>query len=480
MRVSHLAAAITAAVLTACTGPAHRPARPPASAGPAVPLLADLPALEAWAQRELGAAPSAVIALYDRSGVRWSHGVGARDARGGAAPDHATVYRIGSITKLVTATALLQLRDAGALSLDDPLARWVPELAATTPGVTLRHLVTHTSGIPSLGDGSAPYTTATPPTEAAMLRSLAVPARFAPGAAFEYSNGGMAVAGVVVARASQQPWRAYATARVLTPLGMSTAAWDRAAVPVDRLAVGVGPGDQIDMPHWQLGAFEPAGGLYASVDDMAGLVRLALGDAPEVLAPASHAAAMTDDPLPGHVGVGWLVGELGDDPLIGHSGSTTDYVSSLVALPTRGFAAVVLSAGGDDSRTECVAVALLRAAVDGGALASCAPAPLDDAQAAAIGIALDRVLALLAAPTVTDAELAAAFAPAFLGAIPPDELRAGLRTLADGAGACRGRAVIGSTGDGVKATLQCVNGEVDVTLKVEPAPPHRITSISIQ
>ena len=234
------------------------------------------------------------------------------------------------------------------------------------------------------------------------------------------------------------------------------------------------------MAHWQLGAFEPAGGLYASADDLAGLARLALGAAPAVLTPASHAAAIADDPLPGHLGVGWLVGALGDDPMIGHSGSTSDYVASLVALPTRGLAAVVLTAGGDDRLPECVAVALLRAADDGAALDACAAAPLDDATAARTLIALDRVLALLAAPTVTDAALAATFAPTFLAAIPPDQLRVGLRTLADGAGACTRRAVIGAISGGVAATLGCANGEVAVTITVEPTPPHLITSISVQ
>ena len=65
-------------------------------------------------------------------------------------------------------------------------------------------------------------------------------------------------------------------------------------MPVDRLAIGVGPGGEVDMAHWQLGAFEPAGGLYASADDLAGLARLALGAAPAVLTPASHAAAIAD------------------------------------------------------------------------------------------------------------------------------------------------------------------------------------------
>ncbi len=456
------------------TGPTR-----PAGQSPGAPPAAafDGARFDAWADRELAGLPSAVIALVDHDRIVWKRAVGARDARGGPAPDLATaVYRIGSITKVLTGTALLQLRDAGRLDLDDPVARWVPELAARLPGVTIRHLYTHTSGIASGGDGSAPYWTSTPPTEAAMLRALDLPLAFEPGGKHDYSNAGLAVAGLIVARASGQPFRAYMNARVLAPLGMRTAAWDRTAVGADRLAIGVAPDGTIDPPHWQLGAFEPAGGLYASLDDMRGLARLPLGLAPSVLPATSLAVALTDDPLPGDHGVAWLVGEQDGLRYATHSGSTSDYSAALIALPDTGLAAIVLASGPDTNLVDCAATALLRAAARKEPPTSCVPAPLDAATAAAVDDALTRLRALLPGPT--DANLAALFTPGFLAQIPRAALDDGARRITQQHGRCDRHEVIGPGGLGVRAILHCERGKRSVELHLEDAPPRRIDAIT--
>ncbi|HLL23614.1 MAG TPA: serine hydrolase domain-containing protein, partial [Kofleriaceae bacterium] len=324
---------------------------PPAS--PSTRL--DTTATGAWVDRELARVPSAVIGLVDRNGLVWHRAVGAR--AGGAPPDRTTFYRIGSVTKLVTATAVLQLRDAKKLALEDTVARWVPELPAlgtTSPPVTIRHLVTHTSGVPSIGDGSAPYWEQRAPYRAAMLRALAVPPAFAPGSRSEYSNAGFALLGEIVARASGEPYRAYVARHVFAPLGMRDVAWERTAVPVERLAIGSVHG-QSDPPHWQLGAFEAAGGLYASLDAMVSFARFSLGAHPDVLAAASVAEAQREDALPGPHGVAWITGGEGPERFAAHTGSTLDYSASLVVLPEAGLAAIVLSAGSEAELVECAA-----------------------------------------------------------------------------------------------------------------------------
>jgi CubicO group peptidase (beta-lactamase class C family) len=455
----------------ACGGP-PAPSAPPAP----TPAGLDTATLDAWVDRELAALPSAVVALVDRDGLRWQRGVGARDGRDGAAPDPATaIYRIGSITKVLTGTAVLQLRDAGRLDLEDPVARWIPELAARLPGVTIRHLVTHTAGIPSLGDGSAPYWTPTPPSEAALLRALDVPLEFSPGSASAYSNAGMALAGVVIARASGQPYRAYLDEHVLAPLGMRSAAWDRGAVPADRLALGVGPDRSIDPPHWQLGAFEPAGGVYASLADLTGLARLALGQAPAVLAPASLAEALRAGPLPGDHGVAWLVGEAGGLRYATHTGSTTDYSATLVALPEHGLAAIVLAAGPDADLVECAGFALVSAVALERPPPSCAARPLDAATSAAVDDALTRLRALLAAPS--EAAIAALFAPAFLAHVPAAAIDEVARAIAERFGRCDRHEITGSGGLGVRAVLHCERGPLAVELGLEDAAPRRIAGL---
>ena len=480
---------ISAALITAvCAGCGASPSSPPpkappsTTATPAAPADAaiDGPALDAWLEAELAPHARAVVAgvvIGDR--LVWHRGLGSRDGAGGAPPDRTSVFRIGSVTKVLTATALVQLRERGVLDLDNPVATWIPELAtrlspAGKPPVTLRHLVTHTSGIPSLGDGSAPYWGETPPTEAAMLKALDVPLQFEPGTRDEYSNAGMALAGVVVARAGKRSFRDYMASEVLRPIGM-TPRWERGEVPAELRVAGQSPDGKTDPPTWQLGAFEPAGGLWASLDDLVGLARFVHGErgADEVLSAASRALMFTDDPLPGPYGVGWVSGDGG----IGHTGSTTDYSATFVSIPDRRIAAIVLATGDDADLVECAAVALVRAVAGGTRPASCAapaPTPIDRAVLAA---AMDRLTAFLARPTEEAAR--AAFAPSFLDAIPMATLLEMSRQLAAQAGSCTGHELPATVEAAGRATLVCAKGRFALDYQLETSPPHRFTAARV-
>ncbi|HWM85815.1 MAG TPA: serine hydrolase domain-containing protein, partial [Kofleriaceae bacterium] len=177
-----------------------------------------------------------------------------------------TVFRIGSITKVITSLAVLRLRDAGKLKLGDPAAHYLPELVDTLsqpgkPAITVRHLVTHSSGIPSLGNGQLDWTGGERDIGVGdILDALrGVEPEFPPGERVKYSNLGMALAGLVVARTSGQQYRRYIEERFLRPLGMQSTVWDREAVPPERLAPGHwrrSGGYEPAGPHWKLGTLE--------------------------------------------------------------------------------------------------------------------------------------------------------------------------------------------------------------------------------
>ena len=127
-------------------------------------VKAALDVLSAWIenQRAYSGLPGASLAVVHDQELVWAAGFGWADVerRAPATPD--TLYRIASITKTFTATALLQLRDAGKLQLDDPLARHLPwfDIAsphAEAPPITIRHLLTHTAGLPR--EAAFPYWT---------------------------------------------------------------------------------------------------------------------------------------------------------------------------------------------------------------------------------------------------------------------------------------------------------------------------------
>jgi CubicO group peptidase (beta-lactamase class C family) len=202
--------------------------------------------------------------------------VGTREAGIDAPVDGDTVFRIASMTKSFTALAILRLRDEGRLSLDDRVARYVPELATLpyptrdSPDLTIRLLLTHSAGFPEDNPwGDRQLAVSDEAMRAALRRGL--PFSNAPGVAFEYSNYGFAILGQVVARVSGGRYRDYVDRRVLAPLGMASTRWEASRVPEGHLARGYRPdGDGwVEEPPLADGAFGAMGGLYSSVHDLA-------------------------------------------------------------------------------------------------------------------------------------------------------------------------------------------------------------------
>jgi CubicO group peptidase (beta-lactamase class C family) len=261
------------------------------------------------------------------------------------------------VTKTFTGLLLLVLRDEGKLSLDDPLTKWLPEakgvIAPTSdsPPITLRNLVTHTSGIPRVGP--IDYGDGHEVTEAEVLGALkGLHLEFAPGSRISYSNLAMGLAGIVIKRAAKQPYRDALRAKVLAPLGIH-GAWAKADVQEGKLAPSPGK------VEWKLGPEESAGGLYLSLDELAKYVRLQLSAWPPRDGPESKVArrsTLRESHLRagfsagGGEGFGVNWGVSTDDALgvvVAHTGSTADYHCSVIMLPRRGLAVISLASGSD-------------------------------------------------------------------------------------------------------------------------------------
>jgi CubicO group peptidase (beta-lactamase class C family) len=200
---------------------------------------------------------------------------GYRELSSHAPVDSATVFRIASMTKSFTAVAILQLRDAVLLSLDDPAERYVPELAglrypaADAPKITIRHLLSHSAGFPEDNPWGDQQLADTDDEMSALMRA-GIPFSTAPGTSYEYSNFGFAILGRIVANVSGMPYPRYITERVLRPLGMTSTTLEASAVPADRLAHGyrLRDGEWIEEPALPDGAFGPMGGMLTSIGDL--------------------------------------------------------------------------------------------------------------------------------------------------------------------------------------------------------------------
>ncbi|MEX1187176.1 MAG: serine hydrolase domain-containing protein [Gemmatimonadaceae bacterium] len=200
---------------------------------------------------------------------------GFRDADARAGVDSATVFRIASMSKSFAAVAILQLRDAGKLALDDPAEEYVPELAGLryptgdSPRITIRHLLSHSEGFPEDNPWGDQQLAATDDEMAAMIRS-GIPFSTAPGTAYEYSNFGFAILGRVVANVSGMPYARYVRERILLPLGMNVTTLEARSVPPHRLAHGyrLRDGEWLEEPQLPDGAFGPMGGMLTSISDL--------------------------------------------------------------------------------------------------------------------------------------------------------------------------------------------------------------------
>ena len=256
-----------------------------------------------------------------------------------------TNYRLASVTKQFTATAILLLYQDSKLSLDDRIKRWLPSLPAALDSVTIRQLLTHTSGIIDYEDVIPPGTTAQL-HDADVLRLLESQdsTYFKPGTKYQYSNSGYALLALIVERVSGKSFAAFLHDRIFAPLGMNhTVAFEDGVSTVSNRAFGYTMQDSAWTRKDQstTSAVLGDGGIYSSIDD---LVRwdAALYDS-RLLSDASRKLAFspqtpTDKPDVSY-GFGWrITGET-----LWHSGETSGFRNVIVRYPARHLTVVILT-----------------------------------------------------------------------------------------------------------------------------------------
>jgi CubicO group peptidase (beta-lactamase class C family) len=291
--------------------------------------------------------PGISAAVVDRDGERYATGIGARDVAGNrpATPD--TLYGVGSVTKPVTATAVLQLADAGLCTVDDPIGDHLdidldPDAADDTGGsapepIRIRHLLTHTAGYPSLGTsealiarrlrvggGSVPL--ADRADLYAHLENAAGERIGPPGERRAYWNAGYGLLGDLIETVTGKPYPEYVEEHVLAPLAADRATFDDTAFATDddhmtQYLLEDGEPTVASLPARDMG--RAAGGLLASVRDLGGFLRAQLNDGAADdgrLLPAARAAQLHEprvDTPEGRYGYGWLTRETCGRQLVG-------------------------------------------------------------------------------------------------------------------------------------------------------------------
>jgi CubicO group peptidase (beta-lactamase class C family) len=293
---------------------------------PVLPTTARLLlARTARAQRD-GRAPSLVAGVVRNGGLAWSAG------RGEVAEPHTDMqYRLGSISKPVTAIVVLRLRDEGLLHLDDPLDRHLP--GTPLGDRTIGQLLSHVAGASAESPGGWWER-----TQGGSLGDLALGADdvvLGAGRRFHYSNLGFGLLGELVATLRGTTWEDAVTAEVLAPLGMIRTT----PRPVQPAAPGTAVHPWADVvlpePEHHAGVMAAAGQLWATLDDLARFGAFLLGDTGDVLDPTTleemAVPAGVDDSAAGWsaYGLGLQVVRVDGRTLIGHGGSMPGFLAGV-------------------------------------------------------------------------------------------------------------------------------------------------------
>jgi CubicO group peptidase (beta-lactamase class C family)/D-alanyl-D-alanine dipeptidase len=332
--------------------------------------------LEAWITAEVTAKelPALSIALVEGDRLVWARGFGFADVQKRVPATALTGYRVGSVSKLFTDLAVMQLVDQGALDLDAPVNRVLPEFAPQNPyrvPITLRQLMSHRSGLvrePPIGHYFDPSSPSLDAVVASLARTSLI---FEPGTRTKYSNAGVAVVGAVVARVKGQPFPQAINEMIFQPLGMSRSSFEPSRELAKSMAHGQMwsyDGRAIATPDFLLGT-GPAGNLVTTVGDLSRFIQFLFADGKgprgALLKPGTL-RAMIEPQLgrPGEspaFGLGFRLSRLDGERKIGHDGAVYGFATSLAALPDARLGAVVIAAADcANGFTEHVADSALR------------------------------------------------------------------------------------------------------------------------
>jgi CubicO group peptidase (beta-lactamase class C family) len=293
-------------------------------------------------------APSAAFAVIRGNDTLafGAHGLANVDAW--RAPTATTIYEIGSNTKQFTSAAIMKLVEQGRVKLDDDLSKYVPQFPLHGKKVSIRQLLTHTSGVHNYTSSPEwPKTWNEPLSPDAIVKFVANDSLdFAPGTAYRYSNTGYVLLGIVIEKASGQKYANYLDAQFFKPLGLKQTSYcpSKTSDPAFALGYSKGPvgtrAQFLDLSH----PFA-AGALCSTVGDFAKWQRAL--DGGKVVSPASYALMSTADTLNSgrkiNYGFGLVPGVFNGHKTVSHTGGIPGFASAATYVPDDSLSIVVFT-----------------------------------------------------------------------------------------------------------------------------------------
>lgn len=293
--------------------------------------------------------PGAAVLVRRGDEVLLRQGYGMADLELGVAIAPDMVFRLGSITKQFTAVAILMLEQEGKLSVSDPITKHLPDYPEVGQTITIAHLLTHTSGIPSYTDD---------PDFLGMVRDdLSVAEMidtfddeallFEPGSTWRYNNSGYFLLGAIIEAASGQTYEAFLESRIFGPLDMARSDYGSPGRVIPRRVRGYHRDDEdyVNAPYMSMSLPYAAGSLLSTVDDLA---RWDAAIDTDTLLPATarerlfNRAVLSDGETVDY-GYGWTIHDLDGRPAAGHGGGIFGFSTMVLRVPEERLFVAVLS-----------------------------------------------------------------------------------------------------------------------------------------
>jgi D-alanyl-D-alanine carboxypeptidase len=254
-----------------------------------------------------------------------------------------SVFKIGSVSKQFLATGIVLLAQEGRLAFDDPVAKHIPGAPETWSGVTLRHLLTHTSGI--VREGPAFDWQRALPDSVVVRSAFAVPLEFPTASKYQYCNVCYFALADVIARVSGKPWDAFLAERVFRPLQMTSTRTTTVTELVPHRAHGYAWRDSGYVNAAELPMVRPSGAFLSTIEDLARWDAALYGD--RVLARASRDAMWAPMRLTGGgwsgYGFGWMLDTVDGHWRVRHGGTLPGFRAQITRFPNDSLTVIVLT-----------------------------------------------------------------------------------------------------------------------------------------
>ena len=303
--------------------------------------------------------PGLSLAVLRAGKVIKAKGYGMADLENGIPVTPETVFKIGSVSKQFLSTGVMLLVQDGKIGLDDPVSKYFPGTPDSWQGITIRHFLTHTSGVTREGPAFDPLKVQ--PDSIVIKSAFEKPLEFPIGSKYQYCNTCYFTLAEIIARVSGKPWDAFVAERIFTPMGMKASRTTTTTELVPHRAHGYAWKDSSYTNAFEYLALRPSGAFLSTVLDLAKWDAALYKDLPLTAASRKEMWApytLTTGQISKY-GFGWQLDSLDGHWNVHHGGALPGFRAEMSRFPNDSLSVIVLT-NGDGARPDQIAAGIAK------------------------------------------------------------------------------------------------------------------------